>query len=335
MVSGASCMVLFIGRASRAPGSLAGGSRAFLPARVSWPALARSGSTSGRTQCARSRTPPRRTEGADADTLYLALAEWAGEQGLSLYPPRRRRCSAARRRQRGAGDADRVGEVAGGDRGSPGGARRRAASLLHRADQGAGQREVLRALRGVRRRRRRDADRRRQRQRRSPDHRLHRGGAREHRAARGRPCRRRAGRDGRVPLLRRAGPWLGLAGAAARAAAGPVRADVGDARRHVRDRRRPDAAHRPRDRRGRRRRAARPASFGWSLEPLDETVEELVTTGQAPAYVVHFTQAPPSSTRPGCGRRRRQIDRSGRTRSLRRSGRSGSARGSARRCRSW
>src|SRR5918995_6176380 len=34
-----------------------------------------------------------------------------------------------------------------------------------------------------------------------------------------------------------------------------------------------------------------PLSFRWSIEPLDETVEELVTTGQAPAYVVHFTQA--------------------------------------------
>ena len=34
-----------------------------------------------------------------------------------------------------------------------------------------------------------------------------------------------------------------------------------------------------------------PLSFSWSLDPLDETVEELVTTGQAPAYVVHFTQA--------------------------------------------
>ena len=34
-----------------------------------------------------------------------------------------------------------------------------------------------------------------------------------------------------------------------------------------------------------------PLSFRWSVEHLDETVEELVTTGQAPAYVVHFTQA--------------------------------------------
>ena len=34
-----------------------------------------------------------------------------------------------------------------------------------------------------------------------------------------------------------------------------------------------------------------PLSFTWSLEHLDETLEELVTTGQAPVYVVHFTQA--------------------------------------------
>ncbi len=34
-----------------------------------------------------------------------------------------------------------------------------------------------------------------------------------------------------------------------------------------------------------------PLSYTWSLDPLDETLEELVTTGQAPVYVVHFTQA--------------------------------------------
>lgn len=33
-----------------------------------------------------------------------------------------------------------------------------------------------------------------------------------------------------------------------------------------------------------------PLSFTWSLEPLAEKLEELVTTGQAPVYVVHFTQ---------------------------------------------
>ena len=41
----------------------------------------------------------------------------------------------------------------------------------------------------------------------------------------------RPGRDGRVPLLRRTRPRLGLAGAAARAAECSVPADVGDARR--------------------------------------------------------------------------------------------------------
>ena len=68
--------------------------------------------------------------------------------------------------------------------------------------------------------------------------------------------RRRARGDGRVPLLRRAGPRLGLAGAAARAAAGPVRADVGHPRRRQRARRRPHPAQRPGDRRGHGRRAA-------------------------------------------------------------------------------
>ncbi|MGH3362395.1 MAG: DEAD/DEAH box helicase [Nocardioides sp.] len=34
-----------------------------------------------------------------------------------------------------------------------------------------------------------------------------------------------------------------------------------------------------------------PLSFSWVLTPLAETLEELLTTGQAPVYVVHFTQA--------------------------------------------
>ena len=78
---------------------------------------------------------------------------------------------------------------------------------------------------------RRHAHRRRRGQRRGADHLLHRRGAGQHRAARGRRRRRRPGGDGRVPLLRRARPRLGLAGAAARAAAGAVPADVGDPRR--------------------------------------------------------------------------------------------------------
>ena len=34
-----------------------------------------------------------------------------------------------------------------------------------------------------------------------------------------------------------------------------------------------------------------PLSFSWALTPLEETLEELVATHQAPVYVVHFTQA--------------------------------------------
>jgi hypothetical protein len=34
-----------------------------------------------------------------------------------------------------------------------------------------------------------------------------------------------------------------------------------------------------------------PLHFSWSLDPLDEALKEIVQTGQAPVYVVHFTQA--------------------------------------------
>ena len=34
-----------------------------------------------------------------------------------------------------------------------------------------------------------------------------------------------------------------------------------------------------------------PLTFSWSMEPLADTLEELVSTGQDPVYVVHFTQA--------------------------------------------
>ncbi len=34
-----------------------------------------------------------------------------------------------------------------------------------------------------------------------------------------------------------------------------------------------------------------PLSFSWAVTPLTETIEDLVTSNQVPAYVVHFTQA--------------------------------------------
>ena len=163
---------------------------------------------------------------------------------------------AGQRRERRPGDADRLGQVAGGHRRAVRGAGSGTAQLLHRADQGAGQREVLRPLRGVRRGQRRHAHRRRLGQRGGADHRLHRGGAGQHRAARGRPNRRhRPRRHGRVPLLRRPRPRLGLAGAAAGAAERPVPADVGHARRRHVPPRGPHPTHRPADGAGRQRRA--------------------------------------------------------------------------------
>ena len=164
--------------------------------------------------------------------------------------------------------------------------------VLHRADQGARLGEVLRAVRDVRRRERGDADGRRVGQQRRPDHLLHGRGAGQHRAARGRRRRRRPGRDGRVPLLRRAAARLGVAGAAAQPAAGAVPADVGDARRRHRAARGPDAADRPRDGARRRRRAARAARTSrgrWSR--CTSCSRSSCGPTSAPIYVVHFTQA--------------------------------------------
>ncbi len=109
-------------------------------------------------------------------------------------------------------------------------------SLYTVADQGAREREVLLAVRRLRRRERRHADRRRHDQPRGADHLLHRRGALEHGAAPRRPRRRALRGDGRVPLLRRPRARRGLAGAAPHAAAHAVPADVGDARRHAHDR---------------------------------------------------------------------------------------------------
>ena len=154
----------------------------------------------------------------------------------------------AGRRQRGAGHPHRVGQVAGGDGRDIRGAGPGPAGRLHRAGQGAGEREVLRADRGLRRRPSRHGHRRRHRQRRRPGDRLHgRDPGQPDPAGRGRRRRRLRG-DGRDPLLRRPGPGLGLAGAAAGAAPGPVPAHVGHPGRH-----RPDAGRPGRPDRARRR----------------------------------------------------------------------------------
>lgn len=132
---------------------------------------------------------------------------------------------------------------------------RRTAQLLHGTDQGTREREVLRAGRRVRGRERRDGHGRLRGQRRRAHHLLHGRDPREPLAAPGRRCRRRPGRDGRVPLLRRPRPRVGVAGTTARLAAGAVRPDVGDPRRCHRARGGPHPSHGPRDGDGHRRRA--------------------------------------------------------------------------------
>ena len=147
---------------------------------------------------------------------------------------------------------------------------------------------------------------------RGADHLLHGGDPRQPGAAprRRRPRRRRG--DGRVPLLRRPEPRLGLAGAAARAAPRPLPADVGDARRH----------HGPatlarRARTGRRTvlvgDAPRPVplDFEYRETPLHVSIDELIAAGKAPAYLVHFTQAGGhrSGPEPDVGRRAEQSRR--------------------------
>ena len=99
------------------------------------------------------------------------------------------------------------------------------------------------------------------RQRQGADHLLHRRGAGLDRAAGRRRRRRRPGRDGRVPLLRRPRPRLGLAGPAHRAAQGAVHPDVRHARRCHPVPGGPDQAHRLAHRGRQERRAPGPADL--------------------------------------------------------------------------
>ena len=192
----------------------------------------------------RSRDFGRRIRRPRPGRAVRRLRDLGGRAGADALPGAGGGADRARqRRQRHPVHADRHREEPGRHRRPLRGAGARGADVLHGADQGAGLGEVLRADRRLRRGERRHADRRRGGQRPGADRLLHRRGAGQHRAARGRRGRRRPGGDGRVPLLRRARPWLGVAGAAARAAAGAVPADVRDARRRHPVRGRPDPAY--------------------------------------------------------------------------------------------
>ena len=181
----------------------------------------------------------------DEDAVYEHVRRLGGEPRHHALPGAGRvRHRDRRGREPDPEHTDRNRQVARRRRRALRRARPGRAHVLHGADQGARLREVLRAGRDLRRRERRDDDRRLRGQRRRPDHLLHRGDPRQPRppARRGHPGR--PGRDGRVPLLRRPRPRLGVAGAAAHAAARAVHPDVGDARRRDRARRRPHAGAR-------------------------------------------------------------------------------------------
>ena len=195
---------------------------------------------------------------ADPDALFDAFAGWAKEQGLTLYPHQEEALIEI------VSGANVILSTPTGSGKSLVAAGAHFAALAD--DRRSFYTAPIKALVSekffalcddLRRGERRHADRRRERQRGRADHLLHRRDPGQHRAARRRRGRRRPGRHGRVPLLRRARPGLGLAGAADRAAAGAVRADVGHARRRQPVRRRPDPAHRPADRRGASRSSGR------------------------------------------------------------------------------
>ncbi len=192
----------------------------------------------------------------EPDSLYEAFEAWCAERGLELYPAQQ---EALIELFTGANvilaTPTGLGQEPGRDRRALRRAGRGAPDVLHGSDQGAGVGEVLRARRHVRRRPGRHAHRGREREPDRADHLLHGGGAGQPGPARGGRGRRRPGRDGRVPLLRRARPRLGLAGADPRAAARAVPAHVGDPRRHDAPAGGPVPAHRPADGRGQPRRA--------------------------------------------------------------------------------
>ena len=194
------------------------------------------------------------TSAAGADAAFDVFLDWAGERGFSLYAAQEEAVLAL------AGGAHVVlatptglGQVARRGRRPRPGPRRGPAQLVHRADQGPGQREVLRARGDLRRRAGRHAHRRRGGQPGRPDHLRDGRGARQPRAARPRARRHRPRRHGRVPLLHRARPRLGVAGAAAAHARHPVPPHVGDPRRDGGLRGGPHPPHRPRDRGDHRR----------------------------------------------------------------------------------
>ena len=145
----------------------------------------------------------------DPDAIYDAFTDWAGrpEVRLQLYPAQSEALielvsgsNVILATPTGSGKSlVATGAIfaalrAGTSGRHPAGSTR--SQLLHRPDQGAGQREVLRAVRDLRLGPGRHDDRRRQREPGRADHLLHRRGAGQPGPAEGPRSRHRPGRDG-------------------------------------------------------------------------------------------------------------------------------------------
>ena len=185
----------------------------------------------------------------------------------AVAPPRGRPHGLSRRRLGDSGHAHRLRQVHGGSGPVLHGCRHGARRLLHRPHQGPRVREVLRYGGHPRPRERGHDHGRHHHQHRGPGHLLHGGDPREPGPARG-PCVEGGLRgDGRVPLLRRPRPRLGVAGAAAHAAERAVFADERHVGRCDRHRERARGAHRAPARPGDRR--AAPAAVVLRLHLRD------------------------------------------------------------------
>ena len=182
-----------------------------------------------------------------------------GPRHRALAAPGRSPVRAGRGQQRHPGHAHGVGQVAGRDRHDVHGHGHRPARLLHRPHQGAGVREVLLPSRHLWARQRRNDHRRLAHQYGRAHHLLHGGDPGQPGASRGRGHGRGLCRHGRIPLLQRSGPRLGLAGTVAHAAAHPVHAHERHAGRYDRHLAGARAPHRSRRGDHRRRPAPRAA----------------------------------------------------------------------------
>ncbi len=139
---------------------------------------------------------------------------------------------------------------------------------LHQPDQGPGQREVLRALRGLRSGARGHAHRRCQHQPRCADHLLHGRDPLQHGLARRCGSSAALCGHGRVPLLLRSGPRRGLADPADHHAGHAVPPDERHAGRYLGHPPAPGRRHRPRRGRDRNGRAAGSAGLQLPRQPL-------------------------------------------------------------------